>query len=241
MIVVPFHQDERLGPGVIPVPGPALTVDPPVEGADIWQRLRGLHDAVADAVAGEIRAGGTASVLSGDCLVGLGVLAGVQRAGIDPSIIWFDAHGDAHTLATSTSGYLGGLALRLVLGAHRQTVAGPLGLRPLTEDRVVLVDARDLDPAESDYLATAAITRCPVDAVTVPDGPLVLHIDLDVVDGAEVPGLLFPVAGGPPASAVVAAANTIMATGRVVALHLACTWNCPAGSAHEDLVAALAG
>ena len=54
--------------------------------------------------------------VTGDCLATLGTLVGLQRAGLDPSLVWFDAHGDVHTLKSSTSGYLGGMALRMAMG-----------------------------------------------------------------------------------------------------------------------------
>lgn len=221
MIIVPFHQDERLPDGTLPVPPGEHRIVAPELAGERWPRLVALYDAVAGAVAAAARP----TVVSGDCLVALGVVAGVQRAGIDPSIVWFDAHGDVHTLDSSTSGYLGGLSLRLVLGAHADLVAGPLGLRPLAERDAVLVDARDLDPAESDYLATAAIRRCGVADVEIPDGPLVLHVDTDVVDAAELPGLRFPTPAGPSTDAVAAAVGRVVATGRVVALSLACSWH----------------
>ena len=76
---------------------------------------------------------------------------------MSPSIVWFDAHGDVHTLQTSTSGYPGGMALQLVMGAHPELLGEALGLSPLTSDRAVLVDARDLDPAEVEVLASGQL------------------------------------------------------------------------------------
>lgn len=230
LIVVPYHQDERLADDHIPLPATVerVVVDPALPAGDIWRRLAALDDAAADRIAAAVRAGGPTTVLSGDCLVAMAVLAGVQRAGVDPGIVWFDAHGDVHTLDTTTSGYLGGLSLRLVLGAHPELLADPLGVRPVAEDRAVLVDARDLDPAEAEYLRTSSIRRSGVadlDAGSLPDGPLIVHVDLDVTDPSELPGLLFPAPGGPPASYVVAAVHRILATGRVAALDLSCPWH----------------
>jgi len=62
-------------------------------------------------------------------------------------------------------------------------------------------------------------------AATVPDGPVYLHVDLDVVDPGEVPGLLFPAPGGPSLSEVAAAVQRVLDTGRVAAVGLACTWS----------------
>jgi arginase len=166
-------------------------------------------------------------VLSGDCLLAMAALAGAQRAGVHPGIVWFDAHGDVHTLQSSTSGYLGGVSLRLVLGAHPELLAEPLRLQPITQDRVVLVDARDLDPPEADFLQTSAVRRSTVtdlDEDALPPGPLILHVDVDVVDPAELTGLLFPAPGGPSASAVTRAVYRVLATGRVTVLDIACPW-----------------
>jgi arginase len=229
IIVVPYHQDEQLADGVIPMPvaGEFLVLRADLPGDDVWARMAALHSAAADQIAAAVRAGGPTTVLSGDCLLAMASLAGAQRAGVHPGVVWFDAHGDVHTLQTSASGYLGGLSLRLVLGAHPELLAGPLGLQPVTEDRVVLVDARDLDPPEADFLRTSAVRRSAVadlDAGSLPDGPLILHIDVDVVDPGELTGLLFPAPGGPSASAVIQAAHRVLATGRVTVLDIACPW-----------------
>lgn len=124
-------------------------VDPVLAPDRQWDRLLELYRRVAEAVAAESVATRTATagaaaapvpaVVSGDCLVALGTVAGVQRAGIDAGLVWFDAHGDVHTMDSSTSGYLGGMALRMALGGDPHALTGPLGLRPLGEDRVVLV------------------------------------------------------------------------------------------------------
>jgi arginase len=229
VIVVPYHQDERLGDDLIPpVAGEFIVLDPDLPDGDIWHRLAALDDAAADQIAAAIRAGGPTTVLSGDCLVAMAVLAGAQRAGVHPAIVWFDAHGDVHTLDTTTSGYLGGLALRLLLGAHPELLARPLGVQPVAEDRAVLVDARDLDPPEAAYLRTSSVRRSSVadlDAASLPDGPLIVHVDMDVTDPGELPGLLFPAPGGPPAADVVAAVRRVVATGRVSVLDIACPWH----------------
>ena len=172
--------------------------------------------------------GAVPAVVSGDCLVALATIAGVQRAGTDPGVVWFDAHGDVHTLETTTSGYIGGLALRLALGAHADLLAEPLGLRPIACERAVLVDARSLDPAEVAYLAASGLARRAVDELdeaALPGGPIVLHVDVDVIDAGELPNLLFPASGGPSTDAVLRAVRRVLATGRVAAVDIACPWH----------------
>lgn len=227
-IRVPYHQDERLADDSVPVlTADTVTVEASLPGGTIWQRLGALYDAVAATVAEHTRAGAVPTVISGDCLVAVATIAGIQRAGADPGVVWFDAHGDVHTLDTSTSGYLGGLALRLAMGAHAELLAEPLGLRPIAEERTVLVDARDLDPAEVAYLSTSGLTRRAVDDLdeaALPDGPIVLHVDVDVIDAGELQNLRFPVSSGPSTDAVLRAIHLVLATGRVVAVDISCPW-----------------
>jgi arginase len=200
-----------------------------------------LYEKAADVIASEIQAGRRPTVQSGDCTTSYATVAGLQRAGVDPAIVWFDGHGDVQTLETTTSGYLGGMPIRVLTGYRPELIANALGLRPVSEERVVLVDGRDLDPPEVDYLASSPIRQHEVDELTadlVPDGPLYLHVDFDVITPDDLPGLLFPAAGGPSRDAVGAAIQRVIATGRVAALGLGCTWHSGhrAATAVQDLL-----
>ena len=213
VIEVPYHLDESL-PGLgLPLPADE-TVRVPV-------------------------------VLSGDCSTALGTVAGLQQAGLDPAVVWFDAHGDVQTLETTESGYLGGLPLRMLTGYRPDLLAARLGLAPVPEHRIVLAGARDLDPPEVAYLDRARIQRWEVDQLSparLPSGPLYVHLDLDVVDPAEVGGLRFPAPGGPSLAQVAGALRMLAATGRVAAAGVACTWRPAAGAgprSPEPLTSAL--
>lgn len=87
---IPYHLDEHL-PTLFPPDTETLTVELPE--SDAWSRMAALYGAVADA--------DPRTVVSGDCTVSIGMTAGLQRAGIDPSIVWIDAHGDLQSLETS--------------------------------------------------------------------------------------------------------------------------------------------
>jgi arginase len=223
VIGVPYHLDEHLPDLDLPLSAEKIvTADLP--SADVWARLTALYQRVADAVAGSSRP----VVLSGDCTTALGTVAGLQRAGIDAAIVWFDAHGDVQTLETTASGYLGGLPLRLLVGYRPELIAAGLGLRPVPEHRVTLVGARDLDPPEIAYLAGARIARTEVadlDPGALPDAPLYVHLDLDVIDPAELPGLRYPAPGGPATADVAAALRMLLTTAKVAAVGIACTWH----------------
>jgi arginase len=221
VLSVPFHLDEPL-PGFAPPVPPDEVVAPALPAGTPWERMAALYAEVADAVeVGELQV-----VLSGDCTTSLAVVAGLQRGGVDPALVWFDAHGDLQTPQTSASGYLGGFPLRQLVGGADRLVPDRLGLRPLPESDVLLVDARDLDPPEAEFLATSAIRHVPVGSVVdaLPDGPVHLHLDADVVDPRDVPGLLFPAPDGPRLPDVLGAVRAVLATCPVVAVTVGCTW-----------------
>ncbi|MGH3154596.1 MAG: arginase family protein, partial [Streptosporangiaceae bacterium] len=186
VIGVPFHLDEYL-PDLDFTPEPTERVVPELPAGELWPRLAALYAAVAGAVTASREARpGRPVVASGDCLTALGTIAGLQAAGADPAIVWFDAHGDVQTPETSSSGYLAGMVLRLLTGYRPELIASALGLRPVPEDRIVLAGARDLDPPEVAYLDQSLIRRCQVTglaAAGIPDGPLYVHLDMDVIDG----------------------------------------------------------
>jgi arginase len=226
VIQVPYHLDEYLPDLDVPLP-PDTVITADLPAGDVWDRLSALYAGLAGAVAAEAGRGGRPVVVSGDCMTALGTMSGLQRAGVQAGIVWFDAHGDVQTLETTTSGYLGGLPLRLLMGYRPELIAARLGLRAVPEHQVTLVDARDLDPPEVSYLAGAQIRRSEVgelDAASLPGGPLYVHLDLDVIDSGQLPGLRFPAPGGPSPAQVTGALSALLGTGRVAAIGVACTW-----------------
>jgi arginase len=226
VLLVPYHLDERLPDDEFPVIADRV-VAKELRGDTFWERVAGLYDLVGDAVATAKRP----TVVTADCTVALGVVAGLQRLGVEPSIMWFDAHGDLHTAESSASGYPGGMVLRALLGDGDPAIVEATGLTPVPAERVTLVDARDLDAPEAEYLAGSPIKHVPVEVATAPEGPVYLHIDLDVIDAGSLPGLRFPVSPGPTPDQIRNAVLRILETGRVVAMTIACTWHPKEGAA----------
>ena len=58
------------------------------------ERMGRLYDALAAEVAAALAAGQRPVSIAGDCCASIGVLAGLQRAGLEATRLWFDAHGD---------------------------------------------------------------------------------------------------------------------------------------------------
>ncbi|GAA0907750.1 arginase family protein [Pseudonocardia zijingensis] len=229
VIAIPFHLDEPLPELELPLPADR-TIAPDLPDGPPWERMAVLYEEVAEVVAAQVRDGRVPVVVSGDCTTSLGVVAGLQRAGRDPRVVWFDGHGDVQTPQTSASGYLGGFPVRQLVGGADRTAPERLGLRPVPEQDVVLVDARDLDPPEADYLAGSGIRRVPVEEVGEVEGPIYLHVDVDVTNPDDLPGLLFPAPGGPSLAAVTDAVRDIVAAGGVAAVGIACTYRPGSGA-----------
>jgi arginase len=68
----------------------------------------------------------------------------------------------------------------------------------------------------------------------LPDGPILLHVDMDVIDADEVPGLRFPAPNGPTSAQLSKSLEGLIASGRVAAVDIACPWFEPASDAESD-------
>lgn len=226
LIVLPWHLTDRLVDGLnLTLPADMIELESrPGTTGEPWSDLGVLYAPLAEEVAS---ADGVPVVLTGDCVACLAVIAGIQRRGIMPSLVWFDAHGDFHTEATTASGYLGGLPLAKAVGRGDLTLPAALGMAPLPEESVVLVDGRDLDPPETEALTASGVRRLAadeLDAAVLPPAPLIIHVDLDVIDSAQLSGLRFPAPGGPSVDEVAAAVAAVARAREVVALDIAATW-----------------
>jgi arginase len=221
-ILVPYHHAEPL-----PRLADAFAADDAVvvSKGPAGAMLERLYDGVAARVAANAE---PVVVASGDCTTALAVVAGLQRRGIAPGVIWLDAHGDFNTPRTTRSGYLGGMALALLVGRAGTSFTRTIGLQPVAEADCLLAGARDLDPAERDLLDGSAV-RTITDVASLADAPLpappwYVHLDVDVIDPDELPPLRFPAPGGPSINGVATALRGLARRGPIAALGLACTF-----------------
>jgi arginase family enzyme len=165
---------------------------------------------LADAVTLSLRAGATVVILGGECTLVAGAVPGALEVEPDLTLIYLDAHADFNTLATTPSHFVGGMCLAHVCGRPVAALLWP-GARRMTDERTVLVGARQLDLGESGNLLRSRILRIPFDREQ-PDAPGLLaavrrravwvHIDVDVVDPREMPAVVGPVEGGPGLAAL---------------------------------------
>jgi arginase len=148
----------------------------------------GVVHALATCVRDVVGSGGLPVVLAGNCHSCLGTVAGIDQEGL--GAVWLDAHADFNTPDTTTTGFFDGMALALLSGAGWPRLReGVAGLRPIPEEHVVLVDARDADEGERERLAASRIRRAgqteltaALDALRERVATVYLHVDLDILD-----------------------------------------------------------
>jgi arginase len=112
-------------------------------------------------------------VLGGDCCAELGAVRGLASEGRRLALVWLDAHGDLNTPESSPSGNLWGMPFRMILD---EGLVAPAD--------AALVGARNLDPAEAEYLDATGVDDSLERALEGVDG-VYIALDLDVLDPSE--------------------------------------------------------
>jgi len=200
---------------------------PELTAGDQLPRLCELHRPLTDRVARSVQDGTRPVSVAGDCCSAIAVLAGLQRAGLRPVVVWLDAHGDFNTHETTISGFVAGMALAMLTGRGDRTLIDAARLTPLADVDVVLADARDLDPAERALLDASQVTRVKdLDDLLAHTGdrPIYVHFDTDILDPIEAPAVLYPAPGGPSVSKLLQVAHRLQRTGRIVGVSMT-TWS----------------
>lgn len=150
-------------------------------------------------------------LIGGDCSITVGALDALPGGTDDLAVVWCDAHADLHTPDSSPSGAFSGMALRAILGEGEPQVALSPGIAP---QRIVTVGVREVDEAEAAPLS--ALRRVSVDELARPEAladavrptgatRVWVHIDVDVLDPAELAGVSSPAPFGAAPSALAAA------------------------------------
>ena len=227
--------------------GPAKRVKIPFNPRDRWlTAARESCRTLADAVTSSLGAHALPVVVGGECTLVAGTITGALAVERDLALVYFDAHGDFNTLATTPSHYVGGMCLAHVCGRHVAPLLWP-GVRTISDDNVALVGARQLDSGEARNLDGSRVRRIRFDAEH-PDAQGLLafarqrqvwvHIDIDVVDPADMPAVASPVSGGPSLSALAELLRELAAVSDVRGIEL-CGYD-PTKDATARLVAPLA-
>ncbi|QRY65162.1 arginase family protein (plasmid) [Ensifer sp. PDNC004] len=174
-----------LQPITIGIPSPAKEDDWSASLPEAGETLAGLQTAIA----ATLQRGDKSLLIANTCSASLATLPVVARERADAVLLWIDAHGDFNTPQTTESGYLGGMVLAAACGLWKSGHGS--GLDP---KQVVIVGARDIDPAEMDLLQQAGVRIVsPAEATpeailsSIGDAPVWIHVDWDVLEPNHVP------------------------------------------------------
>ena len=264
IISVPYdsgHRDYRMGqgPDALLAWGLAARISElghsvsqmDVEGPDTPPAEVGTGFALCRRVAAAVQAARAQDafplVLTGNCLMQVGVVAGL---GSGTGLVWLDAHGDLNTPETTLSGFLDGMALAIVGGWCWKPLADAIaGFVAVPSQHLALVGARDLDPAEVACIVDRGVLHVVPSEMAENDGigkalqqvhsclTVSLHLDLDVLDPTVcVVNQLQPV-GGLSEQQVTGLLRAAFDRGRVGALTLsACDPNVDHGATTPAVV-----
>lgn len=177
--------------------------------------------------------------LGGDHSISMGSVAGVARhcrdAGRPLFVLWFDAHGDFNTWATTETGNIHGMSLARLCGepgfANDDAWFAPvdpanvmiLGARALDCEEAQLIDDRGVEVVDMDairLIGVAAPLRRFLDRVEAVNGHLHLSLDVDAMDPSLAPGVGTTVAGGLTLEEGQMAMDLLHRSGRVGSLDL---------------------
>ena len=227
-ILTPFFLDQPL-PGLESlVADDWVTNDPHLPDGTPQQRMASLYQPLAEFVSNSAGSGDLPVSIAGDCCTSLGILRGLQKAGLNPTLIWLDAHGDFNTWETTPSGFLGGMPLAMLVGRGEQTIMELVGVNPLPEEKVIFSDGRDLDPGEREALASSSIqlvkNSVELTDINLPPGPIWVHFDTDLTDASDAPAMNYPVAGGPGVEQLEQVFSSLGESGQIAAVSMS-TWN----------------
>jgi arginase len=207
-----------------------------------WNRMAMANANFADRVREGLQDDLITIGLEANCNDLLGMLAGLKydsdgnarRVGL----VFIDAHGDFNTPETTLSGMLGGMPVAIAAGHALHNIRKTTGLaEPLPMSDIVWGGVRDLDPLEADRFAEHEVQQFSVqdirelsanlkeqmDKLAERVDAIYVHIDMDVLDPAEVPGHNLTVADGPSSKELAAAMTLMFENPKTIALGIAST------------------
>jgi len=204
-----------------------------------WNRFGLASGHLAEQVAQNYRNGLLNIGLYNNCSSLLGMLGGLRHGGATPlrtGLVWIDAHGDYNTPETTLSGMLGGMPVAIATGdaLTRMRLQSQLD-DPLSKSRLVMVGVRDLDRLEQErveqdqipQISTADVRNLSANLheqmqrLTEISDIVYVHVDLDVLDPAEVSGHPLTVPDGPTGAELSAAIRVMFQYPKTYALGIA--------------------
>jgi len=207
-----------------------------------WNRMALANANFAELVRQSRQDGLITIGLEANCNDLLGMLSGLKYDADGNArkvgLVFYDAHGDFNVPETTLSGMLGGMPVAVAAGHALHNLRRTTGLEePLPIGHILWGGVRDLDPLEADRFREYEVRQVSVlDIRDISDqfraqfraladqvDVIYVHVDMDVLDPAEVPGHGLAVADGPSSAALARAIGVMFENPKTVALGIAST------------------
>ncbi|MGP9813648.1 arginase [Rhodopseudomonas sp. NSM] len=191
--------------------------DPAPANANFYDEVRGWVGAISARAYELAKSGAVPLFMGGDHSLSMGSVNGVARywqtQGRPLFVLWFDAHADYNTPATTLTANMHGMSAAFLCGEPGlDHLLGDEPRVPIPPDRLDLFGIRSIDPLEKelvraraipvvdmraiDEFGVAVLIRRVIDRVRAANGVLHLSFDVDVLDPAVAPGVGTTVPGG---------------------------------------------
>ena len=187
----------------------------PAAATDSCSAVSGICERLALRVSDVVSRGALPVVLGGDHSCAVGTWKGLAQA-VAPrgslGLIWIDAHMDAHTPQTTSSGMPHGMPLACLLGHGAPELTSIAGGAPLDPRHTCLIGVRSFEAGEAGLLKRLGVRVIFMSEVrrrglaAVMDQALTIAaagtagfgvtLDLDALDPRDAPGVGSPVPGG---------------------------------------------
>ncbi len=198
------------------LPGPGNPQEQPASGFRHLPEVTAWNESVFAAVLAELRAGRLPLLMGGDHCLAIGSISAVaqhcRETGRRLKVLWFDAHADANTPASTPSGNLHGMPVACLLGHGPAGLTALAGTTALQPGQISQVGLRSVDDSEKqfirehgievfdmraiDELGMRAVMEAALRSVDA-DTHLHVSFDMDCLDPSIAPGVGTAVRGGP--------------------------------------------
>jgi arginase len=162
-------------------------------------RLTNLNNSIYELAVNNKNPGAKMLLLGGDHSMSIGSMFATKMSHSKAVLIYIDAHPDCNSPHSSPSGNMHGMSLATVLG---DSLYDDYDLPKYKYSEVVILGAKDIDPAEREYIdkkkiriytMNDIIARGIGDVVSeilkfIKDKPVHVSLDIDSVDVSEAPG-----------------------------------------------------
>ncbi len=198
------------------LPGPGNPQEQPASGFRHLPEVTAWNESVFAAVLADLRAGRMPLLMGGDHCLAIGSISAVaqhcRETGRRLKVLWFDAHADANTPASTPSGNLHGMPVACLLGHGPAGLTALAGTTALQPGQISQVGLRSVDDSEKQFIREHGIEVFDMRAIDElgmravmeaalrgVDADTHLHVsfDMDCLDPSIAPGVGTAVRGGP--------------------------------------------